>query len=370
MAITIEKDGYFTSLPREYYLSSGIYERELRKVLARQWLLVGHTSYLKRAGDYFVAQVGPESLILVKDRTERIRAYFNVCRHRGFQICAAGASGNTKRFTCPYHAWSYDCEGKLLTSPGARDGREFSFSEWSLHEARCEVLYGFIYVYLDQGSPQSLSDTLPLSEQSQAAIRAVQPEQMKRIHREVYAFNANWKAVMENEFECYHCGVAHNSLTRSCDYVGFFTDAPSQAHFPLKKGMKTLSMDGDWVCSRRLGEPQPAGFSAGHVQGPLFGGPLFFADHALAMQLTPLSQDRAQLVCDWFVHEDAVEGVDYEVNKVIEIFHRTNLEDVELSERNYRGIQSMRYVPGPNSATRETYLRVALNQYLQMMDAP
>jgi Rieske 2Fe-2S family protein len=124
------------------------------------------------------------------------------------------------------------------------------------------------------------------------------------------------------------------------------------------------------VCAKPLGEPQPAGFSTGFLQFPFFCGPVFFADHAVSLETTPLSVGRTQLISEWYVHEDAVEGTDYDIEKLTKVFHVTNLEDAKLMERNFEGVQSMRYVPGPLSTTREDGVRAALDIYLSMMARP
>jgi phenylpropionate dioxygenase-like ring-hydroxylating dioxygenase large terminal subunit len=358
-----------TALPRDYYLSESIFQKEIEKVLARQWLLVGHVSQVRKAGDYFVKQIGSESLIILRDDAGKIRAYFNVCRHRGFRICDPASAGNSKRFTCPYHAWTYARSGELIAAPGAKDGVDFSFSDYRLQEAWCQEFYGFIYVYLSREAPTPLAQILGPSVNAEA-LQAIAPERLKLAHRESYVINANWKTVVENDSECYHCGVAHPSLAIACDYKAFYADSRTGAHFPLRAGMKTFSIDGDWVCAKRLGEPRPEGFSTGFLLFPMFCGPVFFADHAVALETSPLSARQTLMNCEWYVHEDAREGIDYDREKLTEVFHLTNLEDCRLMERNYQGVLSMRYVPGPLSATREDGVKAMLSLYLEMMNAP
>jgi glycine betaine monooxygenase A len=368
-AATKASSSYATTLPREYYLSEDIYRQELEKVFCRQWLTVGHVSMVKNVGDYFVKQVGPESLIIARDERGQVRAYFNVCRHRGFRICDHAQSGNAKRFTCPYHAFTYRLDGSLSAAPGSKDGVDFRFSEYPLHEAGCQTFHGFIFVYLSREAPTPLAQVLgPRSDEQ--ALRAIQPERMKLAHRETYLINANWKSVIENDSECYHCGVAHPSLAVSCNYQAFYADSRTGAHFPLRPNMKTFSTDGEWVCAKRLGEPQAEGFSTGFLQFPLFCGPVFFADHAVSLETTPLSVAQTQMICEWYVHEDAIEGTDYDREKLTNVFHVTNLEDARLMERNYQGVRSMRYEPGPLSATREDGVQQALDLYQRMMSQP
>ncbi|HUI61479.1 MAG TPA: aromatic ring-hydroxylating dioxygenase subunit alpha [Steroidobacteraceae bacterium] len=364
----IEHDSLVTNLPREYYFSEAIFEQELDKVLARQWLLVGHVSLVKNPGDYYVRQVGPESLIIARDRNGRVRAYFNVCRHRGSRILANGEAGQTRGFVCPYHKWTYDTEGCLIGAPGIRDGKSLQFAQWPLHEAHCESWYGWLYVHLGAEPPQPLAQVLgPLTDT--AAMQQVDSERLRLAHRETYLINANWKALLENNMECYHCGAAHPSLSISCDYHKFYADQRDGSHFPLHPGMATFSMDGARVCSKALGESLPEGFSTGFLLQPNFCGPVFFVDHAVSLELTPLSRDRTQLICEWYVHEEAVEGVDYDLEALIRVFHVTNQEDGALAEQNYLGMKSRRFVPGPLHPQREDGVQMALRRYLEMMAA-
>ena len=197
---------------------------------------------------------------------------------------------------------------------------------------------------------------------------------MKLAHRKTYELQANWKAMMENDLECYHCGHGgHPSLAISCDYSGFFTgqnanpDASSQ-HFPLRNGMKTFSMDGERVCTKTLGQAED-GYSSGFLLVPFFTGPVLFVDHAVSLELTPLSPDKSLFISEWYVHEDAVEGVHYDEDSLIDVFHRTNEEDKAFGERNYQGILSSRFVPGPLHPRRETDIIATYELYRKMMAA-
>lgn len=362
-----------TSMPRDYYVSQAIFEEELKKIFHRQWLTVGHISLLPNPGDYQVKQVGPESMIIARDDTGKVRAYFNVCRHRGYQIMDEGAKGCAKGFVCPYHHWTYDLGGKLRKVPGTKDGRDFPFEQFPLHEAFCEIWHGFIYVWMGKETPPPLADILgPIT--NKESMRTCQPERLKLAHREIYSLDANWKAMMENDMECYHCALGgHPSLAISCNYQGFYNDGSGlplhhQDHFPLRMGMKTFSLDGERVCAKSLGTAQD-GFSAGFLLWPLFCGPVMFVDHAVSLELTPLSVDKSQFVAEWYVHEDAVAGVDYDVEKLIAVFDITNREDKAFGERNYRGMRSSRFEPGPLHPRREDGVIMAYDAYRAMMEA-
>jgi len=377
MPSLIEHERYFTSLPRSYYHSPDIFEAELRRVFSRQWLYAGQTSQVRAPGDYYVREVGPESLIITRDSDRRLRAFFNVCRHRGSRICHDGEAGTARHFVCPYHRWSYGIDGRLAAAPGARDGQDFDYDEWGLQEAHCDSYFGSVYVYLaDEDPPEPLYETLAAVTSDVTKLALVEPERTKVAHREVYEVGANWKTLLENNCECYHCPGGHPSLCVAWNpQIGFLNDdgimhpVQKDLYIPLREGTRTFSIDGDWVCSKPLGVPQAERFSVGYILTPNFSALAYFADHGVAIVVEPISVNHSRLIAEWFVHEDAVEGVDYDVSRLIEVFHVTNLEDLALVEQNYRGTTSLRYRPGPNNPRRETFLRHALTSYETLMAA-
>lgn len=357
-----------TNLTRDDYTSQAVFEQEMEKIFHRQWLTVGHISLIPSPGDYYVKQVGPESMIFARDKSGKVRAYFNVCRHRGYRLLEDGAKGCAEGFVCPYHRWTFDLDGKLRRVPGSRDGQDFDFDGFPLHEAHCDTWHGFIYVWMGKDTPPSLESVLaPITDE--AAMAIAQPERMKMAHREIYILSSNWKAMMENDLECYHCGNGgHPSLAVSCNFQAFYADRNDGQHFPLRDGMKTFSTDGERVCKIPLGTARE-GFSAGFLTLPLFCGPVMFVDHAVSLELTPISVDQSLFISEWYVHEDAVEGVDYEVDRLKAVFHNTNMEDKAFGERNYQGIRSSRFEPGPLHPRREDGIINTYQLYREMMAA-
>jgi Rieske 2Fe-2S family protein len=382
MRSTIEGPGYFTSLPGDYYASDEIFALELDRVIPRMWMFAGHISQIPQPGAFMVRQFGPETLIIIRGDDNEVRAFFNVCRHRGTQLCDPGERGEVKRIVCPYHRWSYGLDGKLRNAPGARNGADFDFEDFPLAQAECQQFHGALFVRLSSGERDK-----PFSEvvdtRNEATLRRVDPERTKVAHERVYPIDANWKLVLENNLECHHCASTHPELGVVCNFRGWFVDRdevtanPEGDHFeiqeavlfPFKKGVKTLSLDGEWVCQRPLGVGFHEGFSTGYVLLPSFVAVAYLADHGMAQAVIPVSTEKSLLLHQWYVHEDAVEGVDYDLNQLIGLFDATNVEDVAIVERVQRGVRSHHYVPGPHSPTREDGLKQGLATYLEMLDA-
>ena len=135
------------TLPQRYFVSPEIFAQELQKIFASNWVLVGHQSQLAEPGDYFLAQVAGESLIVVKDQRSTIRAFYNVCRHRGARLCEE-QNGHAAAIQCPYHAWTYALDGRLLGAPHMDETPGFNKAECPLKPARLGLWEGFIFLNL------------------------------------------------------------------------------------------------------------------------------------------------------------------------------------------------------------------------------
>jgi phenylpropionate dioxygenase-like ring-hydroxylating dioxygenase large terminal subunit len=381
MSSTIERGAYFTSLTRDYFFSPELYERELDVIFRRQWLYVGHVSEIAEVGDYLRRDVVGESVLVVRAE-DGINAFLNVCRHRGSRICDA-ASGRVKRFICPYHRWSFDLDGSLHNAPSIRDGEFVDFAEWGLHQVHVDVWLGMIFINLTEEQPDPVSVSAVLEEVTPAMAR-LEPEHMKVAHAITYDVEVNWKVLLENYWECYHCPGAHPELCRVAPIDNHYIapeEAPAEAPRDLpeifggaldyKPGLKSLSIDGEWACSKLLGEfgrgADPTDFAAGFAVLPAFTGANFSPDYGVIHEFRPLALDRVRFVNHWLVHQDAVAGEDYEIDKLIALWDITNRQDIELCERVQAGIHSRRFVPGPNSL-HERSLRHALTIYLDRME--
>jgi phenylpropionate dioxygenase-like ring-hydroxylating dioxygenase large terminal subunit len=208
------------TLPQRYFVSPEVFAEEQAKIFARQWVYVGHQSQLARAGDYFVREVAGESLIVVRppssdygaasDQSPTARAFYNVCRHRGTRLCEE-KSGHVAAIQCPYHAWTYALDGRLIGAPHMDAVPGFEKPDYSLHTVALGLWEGFIFVSLAE-NPTPLEQVFaPLA----GKFTHWNLPLLRSARRIEYDVRANWKLIFENYSECYHCPLVHPDSWRS-----------------------------------------------------------------------------------------------------------------------------------------------------------
>src|SRR5439155_1677785 len=236
------------SLPQKYFISPDVFAEEQESIFSKEWLLVGHQSQIPKPGDYIVRQVIGESLIVIRDKDEEIRAFYNVCRHRGTRLIEHRAGeavcGHTSAIQCPYHAWTYSLDGRLVGAPHMDEVPGFEKADYPLHPVNLGLWEGFIFVSLEK-NPESLEKWFaPLAGKfSHWDMPILQPA--KRIEYEV---RANWKLMFENYSECYHCPGVHPQLQKVSPYDSAENDlreGPFLGGFMKINAGKSLSMSGN-----------------------------------------------------------------------------------------------------------------------------
>src|SRR5947207_8576702 len=238
------------SLPQRYFISPEIFAQEKERIFSRQWVLVGHQSAIAQSGDYFISEVSGESLIVVRDKRGEIRGFYNVCRHRGSRLIESRNGQLSAAIQCPYHAWTYGLDGRLLGAPHMDDVAGFNKADYSLHGVNLGVWEGFIFVNLTNSGPltsilsqrerrkkQLANDEARLRSEATARQRPEDfislerwfaPLNGKFLHwnmsilqpakRIQYDVRANWKLMFENNSECYHCPGVHPQLQEVSPY--------------------------------------------------------------------------------------------------------------------------------------------------------
>lgn len=365
-------------LAREFYTDTTHHQLELTHLWYRDWLFVGHNCELSRPGDYLTVQVGEYPLVVVRDRTDTVRAFHNTCRHRGSRICSE-PHGHASRLVCPYHQWTYQLDGRLMA---ARDMDEaFDRSQFGLRPVHCAQIGGYLFICLAEVPP----DFEVFRRQAEPYLLPHQLQDTKVAFESTIVEHANWKLVWENNRECYHCAANHPELCRSFPSSPTvmvsniaqnmrMTDAWTQweanglpsrfnlspdgqsrvTRMPLNEGTASFTMSGapavQLPLSARVGRVNVGSMlllhypsTWGHVLG----------DHATTFRVLPLSPTETQLTTKWLVHKDAREGIDYDVKTLTEVWSATNNEDRRVCQENQMGVNSPAYLPGPYSPVHE-----------------
>jgi len=371
--IACQKPGW--SLEQRFYTDPDIYRLELDRIVMRNWMLAGHCSELAAPGDFKVIRVANESAIIVRGQDNRIRAFANVCRHRGSLVCLE-ASGNTRKFICPYHAWVFNTEGELV---GTRDMPEdFRREAFGLHPVSFDVVHGLMFVCFSDDPPSLAAARRDLAE----PMAMFDFEHLKVAAAKTYPIAANWKLSVENYQECYHCAPAHpeyakmhtlmldgNKLervqenmknkTEACGLKDIYfdftdTEAPQgeqgygYSRTAMFEGYQTGSKDGQPVAPL-LGKLRDFdGGASDFTIGP-FSFLLAYSDHVVAYVFTPLEQAHCQCRIYWLVRGDAEEGRDYDREQLMWLWDITTLADEKIIVDNWKGIRSRYYRPGPFS---------------------
>jgi glycine betaine catabolism A len=344
-----------TTLPARAYTDPSWFAIEMDRVFARMWLMAGPAAELDHAGAFVRRDVAGASVLIVRAADGSIRAHHNVCRHRGTRLCIEDRGTFQGSIQCPYHAWTYGLDGRLLGAPQMDEVAGFDRSEFPLRSIACEVWDGHIFVNLAD-SPEPLAAQLGELPQRFATYAM---QDLRLVHRIDYDVATNWKLVVQNYNECLHCPVIHPLLNRMHHYLAA-DNVPSTGTYcggamGFKEGVETLSSDGQ---RRRDVLPGLSGRNRELVH--------YFAiypnflltlhpDYMMTTSIWPRDCGRTKLVAEWHFHPDEIAKSDFVFSDAIDFWDRTNREDWAISEQSYLGISSRGYQPGPYSE-RETQL--------------
>jgi Rieske 2Fe-2S family protein len=380
------------SLDQPFYVDPDLFDLEMEVFFKRQWLFAALECEIPRTGDWTRVDIGRDSVIIVRRADGGIGAYHNTCRHRGSRICLE-ASGHARRLVCHYHQWSYDLDGQLVSTRLMGEG--FDPSQFALAPVAVGRAGGYIFV--------NFSDAPEDFESFRAAVEPYlaphKLRQAKIAHTQTLVEKANWKLVIENNRECFHCNGSHPELMEIIsefddpddprmrpDYKALLqrkaadwdrlglphrhTHGSSRyraVRLPFTGGRVSMTPDGRPGCARLLGDLVEEDLGSvrllnlpnswNHVQ----------ADHAVAFRVLPLGPEETLVTTHWLVHPEAVEGVDYEVERLTAVWAATNDQDKRLAENNQLGIRGSAYRPGPYSELIEGGTREFIRWYVEEM---
>jgi Rieske 2Fe-2S family protein len=357
------------TLPQRYFVSPDVFEQEQEKIFSKQWMLVGHQSQLKKSGDFFLATIAGESLIVVRDQKSEIRAFYNVCRHRGTRL-KEDACGHASTIQCPYHAWTYALDGRLIGAPHMDEVAGFDKADHSLHAVNLALWEGFIFVNLADALTPLEKVFSPLA----GKFSHWNLPQLRSAKRIEYDVRANWKLIFENYSECYHCPGVHPVLSKLTPYDAAENDLAEGmflgGFMPITKG-HSLTMSGN-ACALMIEHDHEQEHEKESTQRvfyySIFPNMLLslHPDYVMVHQLWPKSLERTLILCDWFFHPEAFGRENFHPDDAIEFWDMTNRQDWHVCELSQQGIASRAYKPGPYSP-RESIPAAWDREYLRQM---
>ncbi len=362
------------TLPQALYTDQDAFDFDMLAIYGESWLMVGMDCELPKTGSYISMMVGKWPVIITRDKSGEIRAFHNSCRHRGSMICPPG-SGTAPKLVCPYHRWTYDLDGSLFAANRMAD--DFEKADHGLKPVALRNVEGALFICLSD-NPPAFDD---FGEKLAAYVAPHNLRDAKLAHQSVLVENANWKLVMENARECYHCGTSHPALAKTfpVEMSRHFDSgedarikafaatmdanglpyAPVEGHwwqvarFALNEGCVSISRDGQHLSKKLMCEA-----NNGDIGSMRFAlDPHCFvhctADGVFLFSAMPVGPNETHVYSKWYVHKDAVEGVDYDLDTLTDLWTKTNLEDKQLAENNQVGVNSIGYTPGPYSQEAE-----------------
>ncbi|MBC7723843.1 MAG: aromatic ring-hydroxylating dioxygenase subunit alpha [Burkholderiaceae bacterium] len=338
------------TLPGSAYTDPGVFAREQEKIFETMWFCAVRGSDIPKPGAFKTVQVGRESVIVSRNRKGEARAFFNVCRHRGMQVCAGEDATGQRTFQCGYHAWTYDLDGRLIAAPNLTKMPDIDRDDYGLRRVAVREWLGYVWVCVAE-EPPSFEDTVlgevvdRLGEVSNLDHYEVDTLAVgKRI---VYDVAANWKLIIENFMECYHCATIHPELT---EILPEFADGLAAQLFvnhgaAFGEDISGFTIDGSPGVDLLPGvsADQARKYYAITVKPQVFIN--MVPDHIIFHRMFPVSEGRTIVECDWLYLPGVVEsGVD--LTDSVELFHRVNSQDFDACERTQPAMSSRVYRDG------------------------
>jgi Rieske 2Fe-2S family protein len=358
------------TLPRRYFTAPDILAEEMERIFTRQWLCVDREERVARPGDYFLLDVAGESLIILRDQQGVVRGFHNVCRHRGSRLCEEHQGQFSETIQCPYHAWTYALDGRLIGAPATNDLEGFRKQDWSLHQVPVALWEGFIFITL-------ANDPVPFAESRAPLLGRFTRFNLPHLRRGrtiEYDIRANWKLIVQNYSECYHCALVHPTLTKRTPPTQGENDLVDGAvlggYMILAEGADSMTMSGR-VCGLPVDPALPVEDHKRVYYYSIMPNMLLslHPDYVMFHVLWPVAVDRTRISCSWLFNPASLEDPAFNIDDGIGFWDMTNREDWHVCELSQAGITSRAYTPGPYSR-RETISAAFDRDYLRAMGHP
>jgi glycine betaine catabolism A len=341
---------FLPTLGGAYYADEAIFAREQERIFSSLWFCVVRTGDLPAPGAYRTCQVARESILCVRGNDGQVRAFLNLCRHRGARLCPAESGAVKRSLRCAYHSWSYGLDGALTAAPNLGPMPEADRERFGLVPVASREWLGYLWVCLSR-EPPSFEETVI----GAVTRRLGDPGAIEKYHvgglalgrRITYQVHANWKLIVENFMECYHCSSIHPELVAilpefrrgyaAQSYVGHGAE-----YAPGAEGFTVDGTPGHGLLPG-LGGAQDRRYFAATIPPQVFIN--LVADHVIVHRMFPLAADSTLIECDWLYAPDVVaSGVDLTAS--VELFHRVNQQDFAVCEQCQPAMASRGYAGG------------------------
>ena len=355
------------TMSREYYTSPEIFAEEQERIFAREWNCAGRASAVAQPGDFVVREIAGESIIVVRGKDGALRAFFNVCRHRGTRLCEKATGRFSETIQCPYHAWTYSIDGHLIGAPHMHEADDFNKKDYPLHAAGIAEHEGFIFVNIGRTPRPFAESHAPMLERfSKYNLGA-----LKVGHTVAYDVHANWKLVFQNYSECLHCPVIHPELASVLPYQSGANDLVEGpflgGYMEITAPNESATLSGR-ACGRYvnpdLGDDEHRrAFYYSVMPNMLLS---IQPDYVNYYILTPGDAEHTTVESEWMFAPGSEGDAKFNPQDAIAFWDVTNRQDWDIVARSQRGIASRRYEPGPYSP-RESIPAAWDREYLRMM---
>jgi Rieske 2Fe-2S family protein len=348
------------TMPGEYYTSPAILDEERARLLPKMWHCAGRASSVAKPGHFVVRDVAGESIMLVRGKDATLRAFFNVCRHRGTRLCTEASGEFSETIQCPYHAWTYRLDGSLTGAPHMNEVQGFDKADYPLHQAALAEWEGFVFVNVSK-EPE------PFGEWFRPMIGRLSRYEIGALavgHSVKYEVRANWKLVFQNYSECLHCPMIHPELSTMMPYTSGANDL---IEGPFLGGYMELNHESATISGKACGRLVSASLPQDDRKRAYYYTIMpnlllsIHPDYVNYYLLTPVAVDRTLVESEWMFNGDPTNPQD-----AIEFWDVTNRQDWAICEQSQLGIQSSRYEPGPYSP-RESMPAAWDREYLRLM---
>ena len=334
------------TLPARWYIEPEFLALEAEKIFHRTWQPVGRLEDVARVGDFFSCEVLDQPLVLVRNRADELRAFYNVCPHRAAVV--AQGRGNRRSLQCKYHGWTYDLDGKLLRAPEFEGVRNWNADAVCLEPVRVEAWGPWVFVNLDpEAEPMAMIYGAIADEIAAAGFNL---EKMRLIERRDYVIDCNWKVYVDNYLEGYHLPIAHPGLFREVDYDQYRVETQryySKQHAPIRDAEPGDARDRRYL---RSGEAEEDALYYWIFPNVMLN---VYLDNTSINIIVPLGHDKTLTVFEWYFEAPGT-GEGWEsMQQIIAFSDEIQREDIELCEWVQRGLRSRAYDQGRFSVLRE-----------------